>query len=153
MNTPDIKYSKWNYDANAYKLWHKLVVAEAGFSMLDIHAQQVHGLDGKVTREFADLVNRSGEAGSLYPSAPISAFPRWYFRDIEESEIPIHIARFRRIFEDFLQSNRQTIQAKKLLIDLHVCPRPVSKIYLAEIDGILNDSSQNSGIDEVVIVE
>ena len=133
--------------------WHKLVVAEAGFSMLDIYGRHKHGLDGEIIREFADSVNRRNEAGSLHPKAPISALPRRYFREIENSDIPSHIPEFKRDFSEFLAANRQTIKAKQVLIDLHVSPQPVTAQYLSAIEEILEDQRDDAEIEEVVIFE
>lgn len=120
--------------------------------MLDIYGRQ-HGLDIEVIREFADSVNRRKEAGSLHPNAPISALPRRYFREIEESDIPNHIEEFRRDFSEFITANRQTIRAKQVLIDLHVSPRPVAAEYLSAIEEILRNHKDDAGIDEVVLFE
>lgn len=45
-------------DPNRFKDWHKLVVAEAGFSMLDIYGRHKHGIDTQIIQQFADQVNR-----------------------------------------------------------------------------------------------
>jgi hypothetical protein len=140
-------------DDPRFQTWHKLVVAEAGFSMLDIYGRHKHGLHIEIIKEFADTVNRRDEAGSLHPKAPISALPRRYFREIDESDIPNHITKFRRDFSDFIAANRQTIKAKQVLIDLHVSPRPVAAEYLSVIEEILKEQKDEAGIDEVVIFE
>jgi len=121
--------------------------------MLDIYGRHKHGLHIEIIKEFADTVNRRDEAGSLHPKAPISALPRRYFREIDESDIPNHITKFRRDFSDFIAANRQTIKAKQVLIDLHVSPRPVAAEYLSVIEEILKEQKDEAGIDEVVIFE
>jgi hypothetical protein len=149
----NITRQKQAADDPRFQEWHKLVVAEAGFSMLDIYGRHKHGIDIEVIREFADSVNRRNEGGSLHPKAPISALPRKYFREIEDSDIPRHIPEFRRDFSEFIAANRQTIKAKQVLIDLHVSPRPVAAQYFSAIEEILKTQKDEAGIDEVVIFE
>ena len=149
----NITRQKQAADDPRFQSWHKLVVAEAGFSMLDIYGRHKHGLDIEVIREFADGINRRNEPGSLHPKAPVSALPRRYFREIEDSDIPNHIEEFRRDFTEFIAANRQTIQAKQVLIDLHVSPRPVAAQYLLAIEEILENQKDEAGIDEVVLFE
>ena len=120
---------------------------------MDIYGRHKHGLDIEVIREFADGINRRNEPGSLHPKAPVSALPRRYFREIEDSDIPNHIEEFRRDFTEFIAANRQTIQAKQVLIDLHVSPRPVAAQYLLAIEEILENQKDEAGIDEVVLFE
>lgn len=138
-------------DDPRFQEWHKLVVAEAGFSMLDIYGRHKHGLDIDVIREFADSVNRRNEAGSLHPKAPISALPRRYFREIENADISSHIEEFKKDFSEFVAANRQTIKAKKVVIDLHVSPLPVAAQYLSAIEEILEGQRDATEIEEVVI--
>jgi hypothetical protein len=106
---------------------------EAGFSMLDFYGRHKHGLDIEAILEFADSVNRRAEAASLHLNAPISALPRRYFREIDSSDILNHIAEFRRDFSEFIDSNRQTIKAKHVLIDRHVSLCPVAAMYLRRL--------------------
>lgn len=64
--------------------WHILTVAEAGFSMLDIYGRLQYGLDIEIISRFAGQVNKRDEAGSLHPTAPISALPKRFFREQEK---------------------------------------------------------------------
>lgn len=148
-----IRRQKQAADDAQFQPWHKLVVAEAGFSMLNIYGCHKHGLDTKIIREFADSVNRRNEAGSLHPKAPISALPRRYFREIKDVDIPSYIPEFKKDFSEFLAANRQRIKAKKVLIDLHVSPQPVAAQYLQAIVELLEDESDDGAIEEVVIFE
>ncbi|MDR3620487.1 MAG: hypothetical protein P4L85_14140 [Paludisphaera borealis] len=95
---------------------HVLVVAEAGFSMLDIYARGQHGVPVERIRDFADEVNRRNEAGSLFPAAPVSALPRKYLRgEADPSEVFRHVC-------EFLVANEETMHASRLLIDLRIGP-------------------------------
>jgi hypothetical protein len=138
-------------DSNQFMDWHKLVVAEAGFSMLDIYARHKHDIDIQVIQQFADQVNRRNEPGSLYPKAPISALPRRYFREIRESEIPNHIDQFRDDLRQFIQANRSNIRASKVLVDFHVSPQPVPTEYITAIEEVFRLDGAKAGIEEVVI--
>ena len=138
-------------DSNQFKDWHKLVVAEAGFSMLDIYGRHKHGIDIQVIRQFADQVNRRNEPGSLHPKAPISALPRRYFREIDESEIPNHIDQFRSDLRQFIQANSSTIHASKVLVDFHVSPQPVPTEYITAIEEIFRLDGNGAGIEQLVI--
>ena len=119
--------------------------------MLDIYGRHKHGLDIEIIRQFADKVNCKNEPGSLHPRTPISAFPRWLFRDIEESEISNHIDQFRSYLQQFIQANRTTIHASKVLIDFHVSPQPVPKEYITAIEDVFRENGDGVGIKEVVI--
>ena len=57
-----------NHDISGknWKGWHILLVAEDGFSMLDIYGRQ-NGLDRKTIRKFADKVNELDDMGTLFP--------------------------------------------------------------------------------------
>ncbi len=98
---------------------HVLTVAEAGFSMLDQYARGGHGIPVDEIRRFADRVNDSDMAGSLFPLAPVSALPRRYLRgEADPGGIYRHVV-------DFLKANVETIHAHLIFIDLRVCAAPV----------------------------
>jgi len=147
----EITRQKKDADPNQFMEWHKLVVAEAGFSMLDIYGRHKNDIDIQVIRQFADQVNRKNEPGSLHPRAPISALPRWYFREIEESEIPNHIDQFCNDLRHFIQANRSSIHASKVLVDFHVSPQPVPTEYITAIEEVFRLDGNGAGIEQVVI--
>ena len=109
---------------------HYLIVAEVGFSMLNIYGEQHPGLTRERIKKFADELNRRNEAGSLHPAAPISAIPRHYLRDCDAAPEPETLADFKREIQGFLAANEQSIHASKLVVDLHVSPQPVPLAYL-----------------------
>ncbi|MDS4025787.1 MAG: hypothetical protein RKO25_02160 [Candidatus Contendobacter sp.] len=134
-----------------WKGWHILTVGEAGFSMLDGYARHHHGIDIQIIQRFADKINQRDESGSLYPKAPISAIPRRFFRDISENEIPNHLDDFKHHIKEFIEANRNKIHARKILIDFHVSPEPVSELYLAATEQIFKEHTNESEIDEIVL--
>lgn len=130
---------------------HVLLVAESGFSMLDIYACGRFGLDRNVVSSFAEKVNTSNEAGSLYPRAPVSAIPQKVFRDLAGSKSAEVMADFRRHIADFIRANEERIKATKLLVDFHVSPNPVLESYLEVAEEMFFLRSAGSVLKEVVI--
>lgn len=131
--------------------WHILTVAEAGFSMLDIYGRHQNGLDIEVIRQFADRVNERDEAGSLHPRAPISALPRRFFREQENSLDPTVLNDFKRQLTEFLGANQGTICARRILVDFHVCPASVPRCYVDATEEVFRLHEQDESIQEVVI--
>lgn len=131
--------------------WHILTVAEAGFSMLDIYGRHQHGLDIEVIRQFADRVNEREEAGSLHPRAPISAVPRRFFREQENTTDPLVLNHFKRHIVEFIVANQNTIRALRVLVDFHVSPVPVPRRYVDTTEEVLRLHTQDGPIQEVVI--
>lgn len=136
--------------ANRWASWHILTVAEAGFSMLDIYGRHQHGLDIEIIRQFADLVNKRGEAGSLHPRAPISAVPNRFFREQENSNDPAVVNDLKHHILEFLVVNHNTIHAQRILIDFHVSPASVPSRYIDAAEEVVRLHGQDS-IQEVVI--
>ncbi|MCX7827078.1 MAG: hypothetical protein N2689_16230 [Verrucomicrobiae bacterium] len=136
---------------NKWEGWHVLTVAEAGFSMLDVYARHQHGLDIEIVRRFADRLNASNESGSLFPRAPISALPRRFFHDHATSDDPQILSDFRRHISEFLNANRLTIHAKRVLVDFRVSFQPVPEQYLSAVEDVFRSHGPDSGIEEVVI--
>ena len=136
--------------ANRWAGWHILTVAEAGFSMLDVYGRHQHGLDIEVIRQFADRVNEQDEAGSLHPRAPISAVPRRFFREQENSTDPAVVNNLKRCIVEFLAANQNTIHAQRILIDFHVSPASVPPRYVDVAEEAVRLHGQTS-IQEVVI--
>ena len=131
--------------------WHILTVAEAGFSMLDIYGRHQNGLDIEVIRQFADQVNERDEAGSIHPRAPISALPRRFFREQENSLDPTVLNDFKRYLTEFLDTNQNTIRARRILVDFHVCPAPVQRRYVDSTEEVFRLHEQDESIQDVVI--
>jgi hypothetical protein len=137
-------------DAKRWGDWHILTVAEAGFSMLDIYGRYQHGLDIQIIRQFADQINEQDEAGSLHPRAPISAVPKRFFREQENSSDPAVVKDLKRQILEFLIANQNTIHAQRILIDFHVSPASVPRRYVDAAEDVVRMHSQDS-IQEVVI--
>lgn len=131
--------------------WHFLTVADAGFSMLDIYGRGQHGLKIEVIRKFADRVNQQDESGSLHPRAPISAVPRRFFRELENSTDPSVLNAFKHHIAEFLAANKVKIRAQRVLVDFHVSPDPVPRQYLDAMEEVLRLHEQDSPIHQVVI--
>lgn len=131
--------------------WHKLVVAEAGFSVLDQYARLIHGLEIQLIQDFADQVNQRNEPGSLFPRAPISALPRRYLRSVQNTDIPVHIDEFCSDLKQFLTAIYTTIHAKKILVNLHVSSAPVPSEYITAVEKVFRSGGEKAGIDELLV--
>jgi hypothetical protein len=119
-----IRYLKQDSSQGNWDGWHLLTVAESGFSVLDHFAREL-GLDGATIHQFADRINATNESGSLHPRAPISAIPCRYLRELAEPENESVMNEFKRHIKDFIEANSRTIQATRILVDLHVSTDPV----------------------------
>jgi len=146
-----ISRMKQDTDSIDWKGWHILTVGEAGFSMLNIYGQHMHGVDIEIIRRFADQINKRNESGSLHPKAPISAIPRSFFRDIPKDSIKNYIYDFKRHINEFIEANRTKIHARKILIDFHVSPEPVPKLYLEAIEHVFREKANQKDFDEIVL--
>lgn len=131
--------------------WHILTVGEAGFSMLDIYGRRQHGLDIDVIQSFADRINERDEPGSLHPKAPISAIPHRFFRDQAKSNDSSVLNEFKRHISEFIEANRKTIRASRILVDFHVSPASVPHRYIEATEEIFRLTGQDDLIEEVVI--
>lgn len=134
-----------------WKGWHVLTVGEAGFSMLDIYGRHQHGLAIEAIRAFADRINECDEPGSLHPQAPISAIPRRFFREQANSTDSSVLNDFKRHISEFIESNRKTIHAPRILVDFHVSSAPVPSHYIEATEEAFRLGGQDGGIEEVVI--
>jgi len=123
---------------------HVLVVAEAGFSMLDQYARFSCGLSVEDIQRFADRVNRFDEAGTLHPVAPISAVPRAYLRGESSPDgVGRHVA-------EFLAANAASIRAKGVVIDLRVSS---SRVPAAAVEACRRALEAGpDGIEEAVLL-
>jgi hypothetical protein len=141
-----------NNDPYADATAHFLLVAEHGFSMLDIYARDRNGITINALHLFADQVNARNEAGSLHPKAPISGIPRKFLRELADHITPATIDELKKQILDFLEANRNSIHAKKIVIDLRVSPKPVPELYLQACRELLADPMVSRGVDNVVLI-
>ena len=121
--------------------FHVLTFAETDFAMLNIYGEQ-YGLDRDTIEKFSENVNRKDESASLHPIAPISAVPRYFIRDDNNSET------LERQIQDFLKANQDHIKAKKLLFDFRAGVAP----FVVNACKSALESNLANGIDEVVII-
>ena len=119
--------------------------------MLDIYGRSQNGLDIEVIRQFADQVNERDVAGSLHPRAPISALPRRFFREQENSLDPKVLNDFKGQIAEFLRGNQGTIRAQKLLVDFHVSASPVPRRFVDATEEVLRLHNHDQSIQEVVV--
>jgi hypothetical protein len=140
----DDNFDKW-------RDWHILTVGEAGFSMLNVYGDHMHGVDSDIIRSFADRINRQDESGSLYPRAPISAIPKRFFRDILKKNIPKYLNEFKHHIIEFIEAYRSEIHARKILIDFHVSPETVPESYLSATEEVLREHANENEFDEIVL--
>ena len=121
--------------------YHVLTFAETGFAMLNIYGEEF-GLDRNTIEKFSREVNRRDESGSLHPKAPISAVPRHFIRDDNNS---LTLA---DQIKEFLKVNENQIKAKNLLIDFRAGVAP----FTLDACRIALKSTGTICIDEVVII-
>ena len=121
--------------------YHVLTFAETGFAMLNIYGEEF-GLDRNTIERFSQEVNRRDESGSLHPKAPISAVPRHFIRDDNNSTT------LAEQIKEFLKVNRYQIKANNLLIDFRAGVAP----FVLEACRIALESVDANCIGEVVIV-
>lgn len=131
--------------------WHILTVAESGFSMLDIYGNRKLGVEREVLKKFEEKINSSGESGSLHPSAPLSAIPKKFFRELSGSRAPIIAAEFKEYIEEFISVNETTIRAERVLVEFHVSPRPVPVMYIQITETAFRARPAESVLKQVVI--
>jgi hypothetical protein len=148
-----MKITREQPDKNAQRWmdWHILTVGESGFSMLDIYGRLQRGLNIEVIRQFAARINENDESGTLHPRASISAVPCRFFRDQAESLDPSVMVDFKRQIADFLEANRQTILASKILVDFHVSPAHVPSRYIDATEEVFRLAGPDNPVTEVVI--
>ena len=142
---------KESADTKRWRDWHILTVAETGFSKLDIYGRLMNGLGIDVIRRFAEQVNTRDEAGSLHPVAPISAMSRRFFREQESDTSPDVLNDFRRQIAEFIEANDTAIHAERILVDLHVSPKPIPTRYIDAVEEVFGANGKTS-IQEVVVL-
>lgn len=131
--------------------WHVLTVAESGFSMLDIYGRKRLGVDGEKLRAFEEKINSTGESGSLFPFAPLSAVPRKFFREESASRNPVFFSDFQRHIQDFISANETIIRAEKVLIEFHVSSKPVPTRYVRITEQAFRGHGSSNVLKQVVI--
>jgi hypothetical protein len=146
----DIVQQPQDHRVASFSSWHKLLPAEAGFSMLNLHAEN-HGINQKEIDAFAKAVNDNEEPGTLHPRAPISALPVRYFRDLAPIVPGNHVERLRQHLKIFLKLNKSRIHAANLLVDLHVSPDQVPHQYIAALQEELLTHGEVAGLEHVLI--
>lgn len=119
-----------------YRDWHKLVVAEAGFSMLSMYAGENAGISVETIRAFADQVNHRDEAGTLHPRAPVSAVPRRYFRDVTPADYQRYVPGLTRQLRDFTEALKE-IGATRIVVDFRVGEGRVPVAYLEAVEAVI----------------
>ena len=137
-----IIYTKDTPDNIADGRYHILTFAETGYAILN-HFTDDFNIDRQICESFSDAINQRDEASSLYPKAPISAVPRRYIRDMEDS------AALANQIVDFLKANYTVIHAKKLYIDFRACVAP----FVLEAIAKALESNYASNLSEVIIVD
>ena len=119
--------------------------------MLDIYGRLQWGLSIDTIREFANKINESDESGTLHPQAPISAVPRRFFRE-QLTSVDSHVVNeFRGHIHEFLEANRKSIRASRIVVDFHVSPGPVPLRYVEAVEGEFRAYEHDGLIDEVVV--
>ncbi|MDV3002763.1 MAG: hypothetical protein N5P05_004418 (plasmid) [Chroococcopsis gigantea SAG 12.99] len=89
----------------------------------------------------------------LYILKHLSAVPRKFFRDYENSSDSRIIDEFKNHLIDFINANNQTIKAKKVLIDFHVVTsQPVPQQYIDATIEVFKARADCSNIEELAIV-
>jgi hypothetical protein len=143
---PDLGVARWRH-------WHVLTVAECGFSMLDLYGRKLHGIDLNVLRDFADRINEKDESATLYPSAPISAIPKRFLRELATITQATVMRQFETKVSGFLATNRLTIRARNVLVDLRVSSHAVPSQYIEATENIFRGAARDSPIEQVIIFE
>jgi hypothetical protein len=130
--------------------WHILTVAETGFSMLTAFAEAA-GCKGEDVYAFAERVNQTNEAGTLYPRSPISAIPCKYLRELaDRADAPV-IEEFKGHISEFIKANESTIRAPRILVDLHVSSNPVPPHFVRATEEVFSSLKSGGIVAEVVI--
>lgn len=130
--------------------WHILTVAETGFSMLTAFAEAAGCREGDVYA-FAERVNQTNEAGTLYPRAPISAVPCKYLRELADRVDAPVIDEFKGHIAGFIKANETTIRAPRILVDLHVSSNPVPPHFVRATEEVFSNMKSGGTVGEVVI--
>lgn len=122
--------------------YHVLTFAETGFAMLNGYGEEF-GLDRNEIDKFSEQVNSRNESGSLHPTAPISAVPRHYIRDNDNSDT------LAEQIEDFLKANQRDIKARKLLFDFRAGVAP----FVVDACRKALEGRFTNGVEEVIIID
>jgi hypothetical protein len=133
--------------------WHVLTMAKARGAALELYARGLHGLDIEIVDKFSEQVIASDKTGTLYPKAPVSSIPFRYFNFTEECDMPLYLDDFRDHIKQFLEINRSTIHARKLLVDFHRDTDPVSDFYLTAAERAFKELVAEDEFDEIALMK
>lgn len=119
----DMSASQWDG-------WHVLLIAEAGFSMLDIYGHGHYKLHRESLQQFAYQINKADSVATLFPVAPISAMPRRFIRDDDVICSLSGQEDFKKCVLQFLVSNEVESRAEYVVLDLRASSAPVPRPYI-----------------------
>ena len=141
-------------DFEQWRGWHVVVIAKPllGHSALDFYARFMHGVDTETIHRISDQANDQDRIATLYPAAPVSIVPMRYFTYTEIVDIPNYVDDFKKNIKEFIELNKSTIKARKILVDLHRDSDPVSYLYLRGVEQIFKECAAGDDIDEVVLL-
>ena len=145
-----ISKSRENSVDQNWEGWHILTVAETGFSMLTAFAEAA-GCKGEDVYAFAERVNQTNEAGTLYPRAPISAVPCKYLRELADRVAAPVIEEFKGHIAGFIKANESTIRASRILVELHMSSDPVPPHFVRATEEVFLNLKSGGIVGEVVI--
>jgi hypothetical protein len=133
--------------------WHKIVLAKAeyGYAALDFYGRVMHGMENQDLRDFANLVNEKFATLTLYPKAPISAVPMRYMEFLDETPLIKWLKDFWRNMKEFSELNKDSIHAKKILVDLHRGCDPVPDFFLTAVERSFAEYFADGDVDEIVL--
>ena len=151
-----MKISRKNLDGNfeQWRDWHGIVISKPlyGMSALDFYARVLHGADTETIEGFAALVNETDKTQTLYPKAPVSSIPERYFQFMDQTNLIVHLNDFWRNMKEFVDLNRATIHAKKILVDIHRDGSPVPDFFLTAVERSLAEYLAEGEVDEIVLL-
>jgi hypothetical protein len=135
--------------------WHVITLSKSqyGKSALDFYARVLHGVDTQTIEAFGKEIGESDETRTLYPKAPVSAIPERYLWFVEQTNLTIHLPDFWRNMKEFVEMNRSTIHARKILVDLHRDGSLVPDFFLTAVERSFAEHFKEDEIDEIVIMK
>jgi hypothetical protein len=151
-----MKISRQNldFDLEKWRDWHVIVIAKPlyGKSALDYYGRFMHGVDNEILKEFATQVNENFETRTLYPKAPVSVIPERYMYFLESTDLKTWLKDFWRNMKEFVELNRTTIHARKILVDLHRDSAPVPDFFLVAVERSFAEYFAEDEVDEIVLM-
>jgi hypothetical protein len=151
-----MKMSRQNldFDAEKWRDWHVVVIAKPQYqaSALDYYGRFIHGVDTETLHDFAKQVNENFETRTLHPKAPVSAIPERYMQFLESTDLKTWLKDFWRNMKEFVDLNRSSIHAKKILVDLHRDSSLVPDFFLVAVERSFAEYFAEGEVDEIVIM-